>query len=104
MHLFTLLVESLDTNATDGLTIMSGLVVTQQQFAGVILPNNLVCQTIAYLESRNDPMALMLRQHYKHWLEMSEQGKRVRNRQHESLKPKLETLTPVDAIYAQEPE
>jgi len=57
-----------------------------------------------HLESRNDPMALMLRQHYKHWLEMSEQGKRVRNRQHESLKPKLETLTPVDAIYAQEPE
>ena len=34
---------------------------TQQQIAGVILPNNLVQQTIAYLESHNDPRAVMLK-------------------------------------------
>lgn len=37
----------------------------------VTLPTNLVRQTIAYLESRHDPMAAILKEHYKSWLEMS---------------------------------
>ena len=38
---------------------------------GVLIPINLVHQTIVYLESYNDLMAVMLTQHYKSWLEMS---------------------------------
>lgn len=38
---------------------------------GVLIPINLIRQTIAYLDSYNDPMAVLLRQHYKSWLKMS---------------------------------
>ena len=46
---------------------------SQQISTDVIVPINLVRQTIVYLESCNDPMAMMLRQHYKSWLKMSMQ-------------------------------
>lgn len=78
--------------------------ITKEQVAGVILPNNLVRQTIAYLEADNDPMAVMLKQHYKHWLKTSEQSIGAGKRQHESLMSKRGTITSVDAIYVPESE
>ncbi len=44
---------------------------SQQISTGVLVPINLVHQTIVYLESYNDLMAVMLSQHYKSWLKMS---------------------------------
>lgn len=44
---------------------------SQQISTGVLVPINLVQQTIIYLESYNDLMAVMLTQHYKSWLEIS---------------------------------
>lgn len=44
---------------------------SEQISTDVLIPINLVRQTIVYLESCNDPMAVMLRQHYKSWLKMS---------------------------------
>lgn len=43
----------------------------QRQLTGITLPINLIRQTIAYLESHSDPMAIMLRNNYKYWLETS---------------------------------
>ena len=48
----------------------------QQQSTGVTLPINLVRETIAYLEPQGDLKAVMLLQHYLHWLAMS--GRRTR--------------------------
>ena len=53
---------------------------TQQISTGVLVPINLVRQTIVYLESYNDLTAVMLRQHYKSWLEMSSQQLSQRKR------------------------
>ena len=52
-------------------TIPKAVQTTHQLNTGVTLPINLVHQTIAYLETRSNPMAAMLREDYKSWLEMS---------------------------------
>lgn len=44
---------------------------SEQISTDVLVPINLVRQTIVYLESCNDLTAVMLRQHYKSWLKMS---------------------------------
>ena len=49
----------------------------QQQSTGVTIPINLIHETIAYLESQGDPKAVMLKQHYLHWLAMSGQRPRL---------------------------
>lgn len=50
---------------------------TQQTSTGIPVPINLVRQTIVYLESHSDPMAMMLKQHYKSWLKMSLKQQKV---------------------------
>jgi predicted transcriptional regulator len=52
-------------------TMSSAEQATAQPSAGVSLPINLVHQTIAYLESHNEAMAIMLKEHYKYWLSIS---------------------------------
>jgi hypothetical protein len=44
---------------------------TQRPATGITLPINLVHQTIAYLECHSDPMAAMLKENYKYFLQMS---------------------------------
>lgn len=38
----------------------------QRQLTSIALPTNLIRQTIAYLESHSDPMAVMLEDNYKY--------------------------------------
>ncbi len=52
----------------------------QQQSTGVALPINLVHETIDYLESHGEPKAVMLKQHFLHWLAMSGQPRRIGQR------------------------
>jgi len=52
----------------------------EQQSTDVALPINLVRETIAYLESQYDPKAVMLKQHFLHWLAMSGQPRRIGQR------------------------
>ncbi len=52
----------------------------QQQSTDVAIPINLVRETIDYLESHGDPKAVMLKQHYLHWLAMSGQPRRIGQR------------------------
>ncbi len=58
----------------------STIKINQQQSTGVTLPINLVRETIAYLESQDDPKAVMLKQHFLHWLAMSGQPRRIGQR------------------------